>query len=189
MIELVPYRESWTEDFAKIRRDLLSISGHRILRVDHVGSTAIPGMMAKDIMDVQVGVACFADVETFSAALENLGYDRIATIQQDHAPGHEFEECVAGWEKRFFKASPAHRTANLHVRLVTGKNFEFALLFRDYLRQHAEAARAYEQVKTRLAEALPHNLKAYALIKDPVCDLIFFMAKKWAAETHCDLLR
>lgn len=178
MLTLVPYREEWPADFEEIRNDIANCAGNMIVSIDHIGSTAIPGIAAKDIIDVQIGIRNFDDIEKLGLALCNIGFEFLSHVIQDHAPGHEFEEFVPGWEKRFFKASNIRRPANIHVRLVSGKNFEFALLFRDYLRQHPKVSRAYEQVKVRLATFLSHELMAYTLIKDPVCDLIMLLASK-----------
>lgn len=175
-MKLVPYREEWKADFEKIRKDINDCIGDRIVSIDHIGSTAIPGISAKDIIDVQIGIHNFDDIDSIQKALCNIGFEFLPQIKQDHAPGHEFDDFVPGWDKRFFTASGSRRPANLHVRLVSGKNFEFALRFRDYLRKDSEAARAYEQVKIRLAEYLSHDDMAYSLIKDPVCDLIMLLA-------------
>jgi dephospho-CoA kinase len=176
-VTLVPYSAEWNRDFEKIREDILACAGGSIVSVEHIGSTAIPGMVSKDVIDVQVGVASFDGVEALCEVLGRNGFELLPHVRQDHAPGHEFEEFVPGYEKRFLKASSGRRSAHIHVRKASAPNFEFALLFRDYLRKNSEAARAYEQLKVRLAKAVGDDLKAYALIKDPVCDLIFMLAK------------
>jgi len=189
MLELVPYSKEWNKDFEKIKKDIAACVDGKILRVDHIGSTAIPSLSAKDIIDVQIGVSNIDCVESLIKPMQDIGFDLLPHIKMDHAPGHEFDEFVPGWEKRFFKANEKRRAANIHVRLISGKNFEFALLFRDFLRQDKEAARAYEQVKIRLEEYLSDNVKAYTLIKDPVCDLIILLARKWARDSGWSISR
>ncbi len=186
-IELVSYKEEWKDDFEGIKKDILSFCNKEILSVRHIGSTSIPNMIAKDIIDVQVGVENFNRIQILIGLMSKAGFEILPHILQDHAPGHEFHEFVPGWEKRFFKASASRRSTNIHVRCVDGENFKFALLFRDFLRFDKEASRAYEQIKLRLASAFGNSQKDYTLIKDPVCDLIMLQAKKWATETQWKL--
>lgn len=182
MVELVPYSKKWILEFEQLRNKISEAAGQHALSVEHIGSTAIPGMMAKDIIDVQVAVGSLGDLEIVAKALEASGFEYLSFITHDHAPGHEFGDYLPGFEKRFLKAPASLRPANIHLRLVDAKNYDLAILFRDYLRANADAARAYQQVKSRLAEGFPHDLKAYSLAKDPVCDLIFMLAEKWRDE-------
>ncbi|MBV9171476.1 MAG: GrpB family protein, partial [Chloroflexi bacterium] len=85
--------------------------------------------------------------------------------------------------KLFFRSSADARRVNIHVRVAGHANRRYALLFRDYLRCHAEAAEAYAKLKLRLA-ALVLEIDDYNDIKDPVCDLIMIAAEAWAATTH-----
>jgi GrpB-like predicted nucleotidyltransferase (UPF0157 family) len=178
MIKIVPYQPQWPKEFEDIKENILLCAGHFIESIDHIGSTSIPDLAAKDIIDIQIGVRSFDKIEPLKKALAKLGFEINEQIKQDHAPGHEFDDFVDGFEKRFFKTAFG-RPANLHVRLTSGKNFEFALLFRDYLRSCSEARRAYEQMKIRLRDAVEENHMAYTLVKDPVCDLIYLLAKNW----------
>lgn len=182
MLKLIPYREEWVKDFEKIKKILIHSTQQKIESIEHIGSTAIPGISAKDIIDVQVGIHTFDEIDSLTQDMQNVGFENFPHITMDHAPGHEFDDVIPGWEKRFFKTPTGIRSAHIHVRLLGAKNYEYALLFRDFLRSNREAARAYEQVKRRLAEHLETNIKAYTIIKDPVCDLIMLLARKWAQE-------
>lgn len=186
-IKLVPYKEVWKDDFEGIKKDIFTFCKNEIVSVHHIGSTSIPSMTAKDIIDVQVGIENFNRIQVLIELMSRAGFEILPHILQDHAPGHEFDEFVPGWEKRFFKANSSRRPANVHVRRVDGENFKFALLFRDFLRSAKEASRAYEQTKLRLVLALGNCQKDYTLIKDPICDLIMLQAKKWAVETRWEL--
>ncbi|MGH2816243.1 MAG: GrpB family protein, partial [Actinomycetota bacterium] len=73
-VEIVPYDPAWPEQFAELGRELRAELGDIALRIDHVGSTAVPGLAAKPIIDVQVSVAAFEPLAAFRQPLERLGY-------------------------------------------------------------------------------------------------------------------
>ena len=181
MIEIVDYRESWQQEFEQVAATLEGGLGDLALRIDHIGSTSVPGLPAKDIIDVQVSVASF-EQEDLRAAFEGLGFIPRPDISTDHKPPG-----VTGsdshWEKRYFREPAGKRRMNIHVRVAGRANQRYALLFRDYLRQHPIAATAYARVKRRLAHYYPDDREAYVTIKDPVCDLIIHAAEVWAAST------
>lgn len=177
---IVPYNPEWPGEFEYIARAVRGALGERALRVDHIGSTSVPGLAAKDVIDVQVSVACFdqALVDAFSS----IGYALHEGIQGDHLPpgwqGSESE-----WEKLFFNCPPGQRRTNMHVRILGRANQRYALLFRDYLRAHPAAAAGYEALKRKLAAYAGDDRPAYVDIKDPVCDIIMAAAEEWAAAT------
>lgn len=181
-MKLRPYQKSWKSDFEQIEKDILSVAKELIKSIDHIGSTSITGMISKDIIDVQIGLNDFEEFENVKAALVSIGYTFVPEIRMDHAPGHKFEEFVPGFEKRFFKSDGNdRRAANIHVRLCTGKNFAYALKFRNFLRANKEAAYAYAQFKERLAGSIKEDINSYCLIKDPVCDLIMMLCESSTA--------
>jgi GrpB-like predicted nucleotidyltransferase (UPF0157 family) len=173
VIEIVSYRAVWPAEFESVRAGLLSALGTRALRIDHVGSTAVPGLDAKDVIDVQVTVLRLSDADPLRAAgyTESVGF-------RDHrppgTPGGDEE-----WRKRFFAPPAGERRANIHVREQGRANARYALLFRDYLRARPDAAAAYAELKRRLASALA-DPSTYPDVKDPACDLIWIAAGAWA---------
>jgi GrpB-like predicted nucleotidyltransferase (UPF0157 family) len=181
MIEIVDYNPAWPAEFTAIAESLASALGQVALAIDHIGSTAVPGLAAKDKIDIQVTVADGADFEVVRAALEPLGY-RQAEFATDHVPPGGREE-PEQWEKRFFRPPVGQRPTNLHVRVAGRCNQRYPLLFRDYLRANKAAARAYENLKKQLAIYHSDNIEAYCDIKDPACDLIATAAEAWAKET------
>ena len=82
----------------------------------------------------------------------------------------------------FFDEPAGARLAHVHVRVAGRANARYALLFRDFLRAHPDEAAAYAELKRRLAAIAPDS-DTYADTKDPVCDLIYFAAERWASET------
>jgi GrpB-like predicted nucleotidyltransferase (UPF0157 family) len=180
MITILPYQSKWPAEFLTLGSDLRRSIKSRALRIDHIGSTSVPGLAAKDIIDIQVTVQ---DLDPkLEKVLVRAGYQRLIDITRDHLPPggdpHPLE-----WSKWMFKPSAPGRPVNLHVRVAGRANQRYPLLFRDYLRSHPLAAEAYGRVKSALALHHPDNLDAYYDIKDPVCDLIVASAEEWAGFT------
>ncbi|TMD62705.1 MAG: GrpB family protein [Chloroflexi bacterium] len=179
-IEIVPYDENWPREFAEIAGPLRAALGEVALRIDHIGSTSVPGLAAKDIIDVQVTVQDF-DVP-LEALLSSPGYIRLLDYNDDHLPPQVLGP-ASEWEKRYFQPPDGQRPTHLHVRAHGRANQRYALLFRDYLRTHPVAAGAYGEIKLALARYHPENLDAYYDIKDPVCDVIWSAAEEWTRMT------
>lgn len=182
MIEIAPYDPRWPEEFQQIAGTLRTALGARALRIDHIGSTSVPGLAAKDRIDVQVTVTDFARFEIeIVPGVEGLGYAWMPGNRTDHRPpgatGPDTD-----WEKRYFRAPAGQRPTNLHVRAAGRANQRYALLFRDYLRAHPASAAAYAELKRRLAQYFD-DTGTYADVKDPACDLIAQAAEAWAAQT------
>ncbi|HEU5198015.1 MAG TPA: GrpB family protein [Ktedonobacterales bacterium] len=180
-IIIVPYDERWPRAFMELAEPLRRALGDLALRVDHIGSTAVPGLAAKDIIDIQVTVRDFAG--PLESALAPLGYTRDLEINGDHQPPHSSGP-AGEWEKRYFRPPSGMRPMHLHVRAEGRANQRYALLFRDYLRAHPLAAGAYAQIKLALAQRQPHDWDFYYDVKDPVCDVIISAAEDWARATN-----
>ena len=167
-VEIVPYSDRWPVEFRHVARRVRSVLGEGALRIDHVGSTAVPGLAAKDRIDVQVTVTDLAHANPLGAA----GFEEVIPVADHRPPGATSDD---DWQKRFFSMP---RT-NVHVRTEGRANQRYALLFRDYLRAHPTAAVAYAELKRRLAAEL-RDVRRYADVKDPACDLIIAAAEDWA---------
>ncbi|MET9494685.1 GrpB family protein [Streptomyces sp. NPDC006552] len=181
---VVPHDPAWAAQGAALCARLRGALGPSALHVEHIGSTAVPGMAAKAVYDVQVSVADLdAAAAAFDPPLTALGFVR-APYLADHVPaGSEAREDPAGWAKRYWSRRTADAApVNLHVRRAGSPNERLALLFRDWLRATPAAVPAYARFKYVLAEAVP-DTGTYADVKDPVVDLIGVVAERWAAET------
>ncbi|HEV2236417.1 MAG TPA: GrpB family protein, partial [Ktedonobacterales bacterium] len=145
-----------------------------------IGSTAVPGLAAKDIIDIQVTVDTLDGA--LAPAFARVGYQRRADVTRDHRPptatGPDDD-----WAKQYYQPATATRPVHAHVRRAGSPNGRYALLFRDYLRAAPLAAGAYAQVKRALAAAAPEDWDHYYDVKDPVCDIIMAGAETWAAAT------
>lgn len=178
-ISIVPYSSKWPEEFAEISTTLKRGLGEMALRIDHIGSTSVPGLAAKDIIDVQITVNKLDD--RLLQAMETMGYTRAENIANDHVPPGMITD-TAQWQKWFFRAPAGQRRTNTHVRLAGRANQRFPLLFRDFLCAHPQTAAAYGELKKRLAANIA-NSSMYPDVKDPAVDLIYFPAERWAEQT------
>ena len=182
-IIIVDYRPEWAAEFTGVAHALQAVLGPLALRIDHIGSTAVPGLAAKDVLDVQVTVHDFTP--ELDAAFQAAGYGAL-DFTQDHRPptatGPDRD-----WEKRMYRPTDGGRRMNLHVRRAGSGNGRYALLFRDYLRAHPLAAAAYGQAKRALAQHGPTDWDLYYAVKDPICDIIMAGAEDWATATGWQL--
>ena len=135
----------------------------------------MPGLPAKDVIDVEVTVARLADVP----AIDGL---QARPLAGDHPPPG-FAGDPAELAKRFFRARAPARAANVHVRERGRLNQRYALLCRDYLRADPAAAAAYAAVKRALAGHFGDDTDTYSDVKDPVVDVLMAGAEAWAAAT------
>jgi GrpB-like predicted nucleotidyltransferase (UPF0157 family) len=164
MIDIVAHQSAWHGEFQ---------------RIDHIGSTAVPGLCAKDVIDIQLTVAALEP--GFGQQLSALGFNRSPDIHGDHVPPG-CDGSAGNWAKFFFTQPDGERRINLHVREAGRPNQRYALLFRDYLVAHPQTAAAYGELKRRLAAGLADE-ETYPEVKDPAVDLIYFAAEAWAART------
>lgn len=173
------YDPAWPRQFEELAAGLRRHLGDEVVSIDHIGSTAVPGLAAKDVIDVQVTVADLAQADRLAPAFERAGY-RPTPYRHDHRPAGDASD-PGLWEKRLWQSPPGARRVNVHVRVAGWPNQRYALLFRDYLRARPHAAAAYARLKQGLAERFGNDLAAYTDLKDSACDLIIAAAEDGAA--------
>jgi len=178
MVTILPYNSTWPDEFRFIAAQLRHALKELALRIDHIGSTSVPGLDAKDRIDIQVTVAGLDPPVEIS--LTTIGYNRLE-ILADHPP-FGVDSQAAQWAKWYLKPPKGQRPTNLHVRIDGRANQRYPLLFRDYLRTHPASAAAYAELKRRLAHNLA-DIGTYPDVKDPAVDLIYFAAQDWASAT------
>ena len=177
MIEIVSYHADWPAEYEVIAAEVRAALGERALRIDHIGSTSVPGLAAKDIIDVQVTVDRFDDA--LEAAFRSIGYVVCPEYGADHRPPNVLGP-DSDWEKRYFEPPASQRPTHMHVRILGRPNQRYPLLFRDYLRTHPAAAAGYAALKRCLAFYHGDDRKVFTEIKNPVCDVIMAAAEEWA---------
>lgn len=163
---LSPANPEWPAQAARIMARLKVAAGPGILALDHVGSTAVPGLAAKDVLDLQLGVENMAAAESIAAVLAEAGFPAWPGIVSDNPkPSHPDP---ADWRKRLHGSADPGRPVNLHVRAVGSPGWRFALCFRDWLRDDAAARTDYLAEKRRAARrhGVDKSTAAYAADKE-----------------------
>lgn len=183
MIEIIPYQSSWATTFNNIAAQLRASLSGDALAIHHIGSTSVPGLAAKDVIDIQVTVS-YLQVPV-RERLEEAGFIFHTGNIGDHQPPGRNDLLPIELTKFFYHKNEPR--VNLHIREQGRFNQRYPLLCRDYLRSHPLAAKAYEEIKKQLARYFPDNADAYYDIKDPVFDIIMAGAESWAAATGWEL--
>lgn len=137
-IQVVAYDPRWPEAFAAEAERIRAALGELGLRIEHNGSTAVPGLAAKPVIDIQVSVAELEPIDRYRQPLQSIGYT--------HHPHPDDAFCP-------FFHRPREWPHSHHVHVVRAGDAEErrTLAFRDYLREHPDTARAYADLKVRLA--------------------------------------
>jgi GrpB-like predicted nucleotidyltransferase (UPF0157 family) len=177
-IDIVDHDPVWVTEFLEIAIGLRKSLGRHALRIDHIGSTSVPRLVAKDIIDIQVTVRDLDEV-TMQQSPVAAGLRLRDDIDRDHQPPGR---TVPADELR--KVYATSERINCHVRREGAFNQRYALSCRDYLRTHPQSAAAYEVITRQLAAHVPNDFEAYYDIKDPVFDIIMEGAYAWAAATN-----
>lgn len=154
------------------------------LAVDHVGSTAVPGLPAKDVIDLQLAVADLEAAERIAPLLTAVGFPVVPGVTADTPkPSHPDPD---DWQKRFHANSDPGRPVNLHVRVAGSPGWRYALMFRDWLRADPGARALYGDHKLELADAYAadSDTAGYADAKEPwFGDVAWPRMEEWAART------
>lgn len=177
-VALVASDPTWPAQAARLLARLRLAFGEVHVTTDHIGSTSVAGLVAKDVIDLQVGVPSLEDADD-PALVERLtkaGFPRPDGECADNAKDG------TTWPKRFHGAADPGRAAHVHVREVGSPGWRWALLFRDWLRADGEAAAEYAAEKQRIA-ATGATASEYAEAKEPWFDAVHERVEAWARET------
>lgn len=165
-VQLVPNCDEWTvaftEEEARLRRALSQIP----CEIEHIGSTSVPGLLAKPILDVAVGVAAESAVESAISAIRELGYEYVCDSGPDG--GHVLVR----------ESGPRVRTHHLHIVELGDPQWEAYALFREYLTQNREAREAYAAEKVALAGRYAGDREAYTAAKDEIVRRLLLRARR-----------
>ena len=163
-IIITDYNTQWPVLFIKEKQNISKAIGQLVLAIEHIGSTSVPGLGSKPIIDIMVGVKRFEDTKACIEPLVGLGYSYVP----------EFEAEIPG--RRFFRKG-TRANATHHIHLVE-KDKEFwidHLFFRDYLRTHPKEEMEYYLLKKELAKKFVHDRDGYVKGKT---DFIVSILKK-----------
>ncbi|MGW0251198.1 dephospho-CoA kinase [Nocardia goodfellowii] len=180
-LRLVPADPEWAAQAQRLIARLWVACGASAARIDHIGSTAVPGLDAKDVIDIQITVADMAAADGLANALAEAGFPRKDHITYDNPKPTEADPVGTDrdlWTKRLHGNADPGRPANVHLRAAGAPGQRFALEFRDWLRSDAAARAEYLRLK-RDAEAATAGLsgaaaaEAYYGVKEPWFDTAY----------------
>lgn len=152
-VEVVPYNPNWRSQFENESKHIKLALGENVLNIHHIGSTSIPNIYAKPVIDFLIEVQDIAKVDEQSSAMEALGYE---VMGEFGIPGRRY----------FRKENEEIRTHNVHTFEVNSPEIIRHLAFRDYMIAHPEAAQKYSELKRQLAKQYPNDIYGYMDGKD-----------------------
>lgn len=178
---LVPYDPDWVMAADRLRARVAAAAGALGRGVAHIGSTSVPGLPAKDVIDLQLGVASLADADAARDALQDIGFPANPDIGWDNGK----PAGAAPMPKRYHGTADPGRRTHLHIREVGSPGWRYALLFRDWLRADPAARDEYLAVKVDAAERFGDdpNAARYVEVKEPWFDQADQRAERWAASS------
>jgi dephospho-CoA kinase len=174
---LVAPDDTWPQQAQRVIARIAAVAGRRAQRIDHIGSTAVPGLDAKDVLDVQVVVADLEMAKRLADDLSAMGLVRLAGRRCDNARDG------TTWGKAFAANADPARAVNCHIRPADSPTWRESLLLRDWLRTHPAGVREYAELKHRLAAQLWDSIDAYADAKTPFVSSALDRAQLWATRT------
>jgi GrpB-like predicted nucleotidyltransferase (UPF0157 family) len=156
-VTIVPYSNDWPLQFAPVRANLLAAFADVTIQVEHIGSTSVPGLAAKPIIDVLLGAGSLTDIESRTEALELIGYQYISKYEKELPM------------RRYFFKPEAHSSlrVNLHAVVLSSPFWHEHIAFRDALRSDRSLVAEYCSLKTELAARFPHDRPSYTAAKAP----------------------
>lgn len=169
-IVIVDYDPRWPRLYDEEKTNILRVIGPMVVGIEHIGSTAVPGLAAKPIIDIMVGVQHLSDATWCIQPLRSLGYEYV----QEH------EKSIP--DRRYFRkggmpGTGQGSTHHLHMAEAGGDFWGRQLLFRDYLRGHAEEARRYADLKKTLAARFSSDRESYTNAKTDYIQDVLARAK------------
>jgi len=180
-VDVTPPDPAWVDEGHEWAERVAGALRALALRVDHVGSTAVPGLPAKNVIDIQALVFRLDEPDAIIAAMTGAGFRHAPEITGD-AP-HADAAPVLGeddWRKLFFHEPKGARRVHVHVRRNGASAARRTFLMRDYLRADAAARRDYGAFKLALAEKTKKDRAAYQAIKRPFIETVMRAAEGWA---------
>lgn len=188
---LVPPDPTWPDQAQRILNRLKTTCGHRALRVDHIGSTAVPDFPAKDVIDIQITVESLDVADELVEPLLSAGYPRVGHIGDDVTKDtarstdlrYDHSDAPGLWHKRFHKSADPGRITNVHIRVAGHPNQQFALLFVDWLRADPDARGEYLSVKRAAEQLAGGDTAIYADSKERWFLGAYRRAWEWADST------
>jgi dephospho-CoA kinase len=184
-LQLVPHNPLWSAQARRLCERLVRAGGETVVAVEHIGSTAVPGLLAKDVIDLQVGVRSLADADRsdFLSRVAAAGFPRVEGEWWDQPFGGDLR-----WDKRMHGNADVARVAHVHVRELDGAAWRWALLFRDWMRADPQARDGYADEKVRISGEVSTTTD-YAAAKEPWFAGVDRRAEEWARQRGWEPVR
>jgi GrpB-like predicted nucleotidyltransferase (UPF0157 family) len=166
-VEVLPHKPQWRDSFEAEAKHVAAALGENVVAIHHIGSTAIPNIYAKPVVDLLVEVRDITQVDGQSSTMESLGYE---VMGEYGIPG-----------RRYFRKNNQEgiRTHQIHTFEAGTAEVVRHLAFRDYLIAHPVDAQSYSELKRRLAEEHPQSMDEYMDGKDGFIKEIERRAAQW----------
>lgn len=147
-ITVVDYHTEWPLEYEKERKKIAAVLKDNCIAVYHIGSTSVPGLAAKPIIDIMAVVRSLEQVDAVSEDFAQIGYEYLG------------EFGMAG--RRYLRKGGDERTHQIHIfHMDDGKNIRRHLAFRDYMRTHEKDREEYARLKKELAKRFPYDIDGY----------------------------
>jgi GrpB-like predicted nucleotidyltransferase (UPF0157 family) len=174
-IDVVDYDPRWIEAFEMESAMLTRIFGQRLVDIQHIGSTAVPNLAAKPIIDILIVLNNTDDIDSFNPSIEALGY---------RVRGECLDATIPGTPGRFYFTKETSGVRSHHVHICAQGHAEILdkLSFRDYLRAHESVALTYAELKRRLAVDHRFDSIGYVRGKDAFVKSVLADARRWYRE-------
>lgn len=163
-IVIAEYDANWSSQYEQEKSQIIEALGDTVIDIQHIGSTSVPGLAAKPIIDIILGLEKIPPSSTQIISLEALGYLYCGELG---IPGRHY----------FRRGMP--RTHQIHTVRVDSDFWQRHILFRDYLRKHPQAAQQYETLKRKLAVEFRHDRDRYTDSKTLLIEQLLVQAKAW----------
>ena len=169
-VKLAPHNPKWVKLFEEEKQLLERTFGDTILAIEHIGSTAIPGIPAKPIIDINIGVKSLDVARSMKEKFEKLGYEH-----RPFVPGKTKDDLK--WQELYVKGPETRRTHHVHVTVFESNYWKNDLLFRDFLRKNHKRAKQYAELKEQLAQKHADDRETYTKSKEQFINETLAMAK------------
>ena len=172
-VYVTEYNPKWEEEFRKEAERIKKILGESCIGIYHIGSTSVPGLKAKPIIDIMPVVQYIADADEYRAEFEEIGYEYMGEFG---IPG-----------RRYLRKGGDERTYQVHIfEEKNERDIRRHLAVRDFLRSHPDEAQAYGELKADLAEKYSHDIEGYCDGKDMFVKTLEKRAMEWAGSGYDD---
>ncbi|MFD1039705.1 GrpB family protein [Virgibacillus byunsanensis] len=164
-VEVCSYNEKWPLMFAEEVKKIKLIYGNEIIDIHHIGSTSVPGLKAKPIIDIMPIVKDIEHVDKYNQDMKNIGYEPKG---ENGIP-----------KRRYFQKGGDVRSHHVHIYQVRSYEIKRHLAFRDYLRKHQDVMNSYGEWKEKLAQQFPCDIESYITGKDRLAKELEVKALNW----------